>query len=186
MADLSRQSWGEDKTFLPFVRRAVVIIAMVGLTVFVVVLRDILLLVFAAVMVGVALTAAARAVQRATTLGHRLSLTIATTLSVGAIFGALWFIWPIFQEQLPTLFDRIMVTLGDIEDSIGVTLPENIQELTDSLTGFADQILAGLLSVFAAVASALSAFLLVIVAGVFLAAEPQRYRDGIVLLFPIS
>ena len=79
-----------------------------------------------------------------------------------------------------------MVTLGDLEDRIGVTLPENIRELTDSLSGFADQVLAGMLSLAGAVATALSAFFLVAVAGVFFAAEPQRYRDGVVLLFPIS
>jgi len=186
MVDVPRPASPDNDSVLPFLRRAAIVVAIVSLVALVVILRDIVLLVFAAVMIGVALTAAANAVAKVTRLGHRTSLAIATAFTIILVGGALAFIWPIFREQLPNLFDRVMASLGDLEGRIGVTLPENLQELTDSLGGFADQLLAGMLSLAGAVASALSAFLLVAVAGVFFAAEPQRYRDGIVLLFPIN
>jgi predicted PurR-regulated permease PerM len=186
MADIPPSPPRDGDSLLPFLRRAALVVAIISVVGLLLILRDIVLLVFAAVMVGVALTAAANAVSKVSRLGHRTSLAIATALTVILIGGSLVFIWPIFQEQLPNLFDRIMVALGDLEDRIGVTLPENIRELTDSLGGFADQVLAGMLSLAGAVASALAAFLLVAVAGVFFAAEPQRYRDGVVLLFPMD
>ena len=78
-----------DDSILPFLRRAVLVVAIISLVGLVVILRDIVLLIFAAVMVGVALTAAANGVGKVTRLGHRTSLAIATALTV-TLIGDHW------------------------------------------------------------------------------------------------
>lgn len=177
------RAW-QDENLLQYLRRLLVTIAVVGLVFILVLLRDVLLLAFAALVVSVALRALAAFLSRKLHVGPRIGLALSCIIGVVVIASAFAFFWPPFQAQLPTLFDRITAALGDLEDTLGIQLPDTAQELTQNLTGLADQVLSSLVSVIGALATALSAFLLVLVAGVFIAAEPTRYRDGIVMLFP--
>ena len=177
------RAW-QDENLLQYLRRLLVTIAVVGIVFILVLLRDVLLLAFAALLVSVALRAIGAFLSRVLHVGPRIGLALACVIGVVVIGSAFAFFWPPFQAQLPTLFDRITAALGDLEDTLGIQLPDTAQELSQNLTGLADQVLSSIVSVVGTLATAISAFLLVLVAGVFIAAEPTRYRDGIVMLFP--
>jgi predicted PurR-regulated permease PerM len=173
---------GDD--LLPYLRRLILTIIVVGLVAIAVWLRYVLLLAFAAVLVAIALGAVAGGIGRITRLGPRLSLTLAILIALGLIVALVSFSWPLVREQLPTLLTRLEDGLRALENTFGIEVPQTAQEATEN--GYSEQLWAGLVSLAGTVLGAISAFALVLIGGVFLAAEAARYRDGFILLFPIS
>ena len=96
--------WEETKQdLLPYLRRLIVTIVVIGLALLLWELKIVVLLAFAAVLVAVALLAVTGAIRRVTKFGHRLSLAIAGT-SIVLVLGTIsWLAWPAFQEQLGNL-----------------------------------------------------------------------------------
>lgn len=169
---------------LPFLRRLLITIAVLGLVALAVMLRDIWIIAFASVLVAIALRAMARGISRWTRLSARWSLAVACLLVLVVIGGTAWIAWPQIQTQLPNLFDRVAESLQQIQSTFGIQIPNTAQEIADSFTGLADQLWSVLLMVLQAIATIGSTMLLVIAGGVFIAAEPLRYHDGLVMLFP--
>lgn len=169
---------------LPFLRRLLVTIGVLAIVALCIILRDVWILAFAAVLVAVAFRSLSSEIGRWTRLSSKWSLTVAVLVVVVLVGGAAFLAWPQIQTQMPNLFDRIAEALREIEATFDVQLPDNMEELTSTLGGMADQLWSGLVTVLSALAVIISSLLLVIVGGIFIAAEPHRYRDGLVLLFP--
>lgn len=181
----SNDKTGGEGGFDQFRRRVFFVVAVVVSIVLIVLLRDILLLAFGGLLVAMVLLAVGRLVARATRLSEKASLVVAGFLVLGVMILAGWLAWPIFANELPNLFDRIDEAVDQLENDFGVELPGTVSELAAGFSGWGSQLLSGVVAAVGVIASALSAFILVVVVGVFLAAEPRTYRDGIVLLFPI-
>lgn len=147
-------------------------------------LRDVWLIAFASVLVAVGLGAAAGRIRRWTRLGQKASLTIACLLVVTTLALAFFLAWPQIRTQLPNLVDRVVQAANEIEDAWGIQLPSTANELAETIGGMGDQLLSGVVLVVGTLVTVVTTFLLVLVAGTFIAAEPGRYRDGAVLLFP--
>jgi predicted PurR-regulated permease PerM len=164
-----------------FIRRTLIVIALVALTMLAWQLREVVLMVFGAVVVATLFQSLA-GVYRRLRLPDGLSLFLAvlTVLLVVAAGFAL------FGAQLVNQYEQIRETL-----------PRAWAALQERLAGFGlsgqlDQLKSGGGSGFASTAGSfvmslgggLADALLIIVGGIFLAASPRFYRAGLVKLVP--
>ncbi len=163
--------------------RAAVVAAVVGAAVLVWYAVDVLLLVFGAVIVAVALRSLVLLATRYTPLGERWALVLVTLLLLTAIAG----LGALIGSRVAQQFGQLMQTLhsawlqlhASLEDSeLGRTLL-NVESQTASTSSAAH--LAG-----AATSSigAITDAVLILFIGVFLAAEPRLYRRGMISLVP--
>lgn len=147
-------------------------------------LAQVLLLVFGAVLVAVLLDAMAAVLCRRTPLGRGVSLALAGLLVLAVLAGFLVLFGAQLQAQLAELAGRLPELAAMLENRLGI----------EDLEGWAADRLremlrdGGIASRLAGISSnllgALANLGLVIVAGVYLAARPELYRDGLLLLFP--
>ncbi len=155
-------------------------------------LRNVLLLVFAAVVFAVVLNRVVRRLQEG---GIKRGIAIAITVIslLGIVFILLAIIGPSFATQLeqlvnliPTLFQR----LRDWFNSLQVWVPQqildvrNLGNLIPRLQPLANQFLGNAYTWFSDLVGIILNLLLVIVLTIMLLANPTPYRQGFLLLFP--
>ncbi len=178
-------SWEQARDDLvPYLRRLIVTILVVGLALLLWELKEVLLLGFAAILVAVALLAVSGFVERTTGLKHRWALAIAGILIVAGFTATIWLSWPSFQEQLTRLSARLDEARVELEELLGITLPGTAEEIGEAISGAIDRIWSSFVTVAGALVSVLTTLGVVIFSGVFLAVNPKLYRRGLVLLFP--
>lgn len=165
-------------------KRTLVVVAVIGIVALAIILRQLVLALFAAVLVAIFLFKSAELVGRKTHLGYRagLALTCLTILVIAGVTVA--FFWPFFQSQIPQLLEGVTEALDTLQDQLGITLPDNAQEMAGNLAGLASQVWGFLMSAVGALATAVSGFVLVAVAAIFFASDPKRYLDGVVGMLP--
>jgi predicted PurR-regulated permease PerM len=186
-SDQPPPEWETTKEdLLPYLRRLIVTVIVIGFALLLWQLREVLLLAFAAILVAVALLALTGLVRRLTGLGHRAALTVGGLLALAVISVLIWTSWPAFEEQLANLVTRLSESLDQMENIFGITLPANAQEIAQAISGVVDRIWSSLVTVAGALVTVITTLILVIFAGVFLAIDPSLYRKGLVLLFPRS
>lgn len=196
-----------------FVRRTLILLG-IGATVFVAfVLRELLILVFGSVVIAVFLAAITDLIQRFTKVKRGLALMIAVISLFGLLVGAATFFRTQvagqaqqLTEQVPAAWDQARNMLGNW----GIELPEFSREggqasdtnvfqnegegpddrVDESVGGggdffkFDQGMLGQLGTLLTSVFGAFAYTLLVIAGGIYFAAQPQLYRNGILYLFP--
>lgn len=170
-----------------FAKRVLIIAAIVALALILWRLSHILILVFAGIVVAMVLRAFAEPLARATGLAHRWALAIVVLALLGLTAAGAWF----FGDRVAQQFDQIAAQVPQAWQRARLWL-EQFQfgrYVLDSLSGTfigageAPGTLARLASgTFGAVADAV----IVLVVGLYLAAEPKLYRRGLVKLTPPS
>lgn len=184
---MARPSWQSHKgDLLPYLRRLIVTIVVLGLALLLWELRAVLLLAFASILVAIVLLAETRLVRRIIPLGHRGALSVAVTSTVILLGLVVWLAWPTIQDQLDNLVTRLTESVGEVEALLGVQLPESAQEIGEAITGVVNQVWSVLVTVAQALVTVVTTFVLVVFAGIFLAIDPATYERGLVLLFPKS
>jgi predicted PurR-regulated permease PerM len=148
-------------------------------------LAPMLLLIFASVLVAIGFDALARPIERLLRLPHRWALLIAVLLVLALLGLAFAFLGAELQRQvaelreaLPRAWQRVEEWLG--ERDLGARLLEALRNWSPSGAGVARNV--GNLA--AGTVGAIGAVLLVVVAGVYLAAQPGTYRSGLLQLLP--
>lgn len=147
-------------------------------------LRHTIILAFAAVVVATILLAASDLVRRCTPLGHHWSLAVSALFIIMAIGAILWFAWPNIQSQTAGLVQQLPEAARSIESRTGISLPNSLEQAGEAAGGVFNRILSDLASMVQTAATAITGFILVVVAGAFLAVNPGLYRTGFLLLFP--
>ncbi|MGE4047873.1 MAG: AI-2E family transporter [Acetobacteraceae bacterium] len=166
--------------------RSVAIGAAILLTVWA--LSDILLLVFAAILLACILRGAAELVERLTGLGAGWSLLLVVTVFVGAVAFLIWWdgqqiatemaqVGQQLGEQLQNLWQRLQQApwAQPVTQQIGDSLSSSHMKLVGFVTGWASSTL-----------SIASSMLIIVVTGLFLAISPDLYRRGSLQLLPPS
>jgi predicted PurR-regulated permease PerM len=176
-----QESW---RDLLPFLRRLIVAVIVIAFALFLWQVREVLLLAFASVLVAILLLAEVQLLRRIPRIGHRLALTLVVLINLLVLGGTIWMSWPALQEQLANLVERLSDAVGELQESFGMELPQSAEEIGTAITGIIDRVWSILLTVVQAVIAVATAFVLVLVAGVFLAIDPATYTRGLVLLFP--
>lgn len=162
---------------LRFLRRVLIVAAVVLLLLFLWAARDILLVGFGAVLFAVLLDAAAGQLCGRFGLSRRLAL-LAAGAAMALVLGlSFWLVGSEVAAQVSQLGERLPRAIEAIERRLGVNLPSDATQMPDGLLGHVAGFGRGLVD-------AVAALLLAVVGGSFLVSDPQRYRRGLVKLFP--
>ncbi len=165
-----------------FFRRVLIVAAVVALAVLIWQLSQAFLLFFGAVLVGVLLSGATSFITRNTGMSRGLALTLITLLLVIVVGGVIILFGSQIGAQMTDLAQRLPGAVQNFEQRFQLgDLSGKLVEQAKSNTGV---LLFQITSMAAFVLSVVGNTLLVLVAGAFLAAQPQLYRDGALKLVP--
>src|SRR5215210_3371796 len=168
-----------------FVRRVLIVLALAALAYLVWQLTDVLLLVFGAVVVAVVLRSCANLIARRTPIPKRWSLMVAGLAIVLLLAGISVVPGTRLRAQLAQLFALLPPAVEYVFGEFGITnITQEIPRMLGS--GLGGSVLSHIASLGITAAGALTNLFLVLVAGIFLAADPKVYRTGLVKLFPQS
>jgi predicted PurR-regulated permease PerM len=167
------------------VRRLLIAVAIVILALLAWHLVDVLLLVFGAVLVAVLLRALAGPIAAWTPLSDGWALaTVAFALGTGIAVAA-WLFGAEVRAQVGELADRLPEAWRSLEERLGATdLGERLVDRAQDAAPDAGSVLSGLTGVLYSFVGGLADLLLIAFGGLYLAAQPDLYRRGVLLLFP--
>jgi predicted PurR-regulated permease PerM len=148
-------------------------------------LVDLLLLLFACTLVSLILLTVTTALSTRTKLPFSLALALSVLLFIAVIGGAFAFFGATIQAEFSELSQRLPVAWADLQrriqtSPVGATILERLQRLTSSNQTLFNAATTAL----AAVGGALSLLIIVIVGGLYLAAQPTLYATGLLKLIP--
>ncbi|MEB3309147.1 MAG: AI-2E family transporter [Snowella sp.] len=156
-------------------------------------IRQLLLLIFAAIVVANALNHLANWFQsKNIKRGYAIALSVSLLILVLGLFG--WLIIPPFIPQfqelltlLPQGINRFIIWLksliANLDPQLIHALP-NLQQLTQQLQPVISQIAGQGLSIFYSTLGLPLSLLLLLALSLMLLADPQSYRQGFIRLFP--
>ena len=148
-------------------------------------LSELLLLVFACALVALIFFDVARWISNKTRLSFGLSLAVAVLSIIALLVGAFWFFGQSLSSEFTTLAQRLPAAWASFQvkasqTTAGALLIERAASFApdgQSIVNIATNILTGLGTVVSALA-------IVIVGGIYLAAQPRLYGHGVMLLTP--
>jgi predicted PurR-regulated permease PerM len=146
-------------------------------------LAEVLLVVFAAIILATVLRAGADFVERYTPLSGRWALALAVTLLFVVIAGFLY----LFGTQLVSEFSQLSSSLPQKIDELGQELGvSNLWKQLSDLPEAAPRnwIVSNIPNLASRTVQTLGSILVIVSSGIYLAINPRIYRDGLVLLFP--
>jgi predicted PurR-regulated permease PerM len=166
-------------------RATVVVLATVAAAYVVWLLVDLLLLLFACALVSLILLTFTNAVRRRTNLPFAVSLGLVVIGLLASIGGAVAFFGATMQSEFAELGTRLPAAWADLEvrmrtSALGASILERAQGVAPSGQAIVNAATAAL----AAVGGAVSGFLLVLVGGLYLAAQPTLYSTGLLRMMP--
>lgn len=169
-----------------FRRRLLLAVLVIGLALLFWNLRYIVLLAFAAVLIGVLWHAAGQWIHRRAHVPPGLGLAIAVGAVLAFAAGMLFLFGSMIADQaaavaaaLPDALDQVRQTATEF--GIGGLVDQQIDRLGNSFASSGS--LGGMLM---ALGNGLTDFIVVVVGSIFLAARPDLYRTGFIKLVPIS
>lgn len=156
-------------------------------------IRQLLLLIFAAIVVANALNHLANWFQsKNLKRGYAIALSVSLLILVLGLFG--WLIIPPFIPQfqelltlLPQGINRLIIWLKSLASQVDPQLIHalpNLQQLTQQLQPVISQIAGQGLSIFYSTLGLPLSLLLLLALSLMLLADPQSYRQGFIRLFP--
>ncbi|MDQ3339071.1 MAG: AI-2E family transporter [Myxococcota bacterium] len=150
---------------------------------------EILLLIFAGLIVAAFLHGTSRWINDKTRLPRNLALAIVCVILVGATVGWSFVVAPSISTQFGELRQTIPVAMDRIAERVGqqgwgaqvVEMFEGADEVFTS-----GRIVSGAKSAFSLIAGGIGAGLLVLFVGLFVAIDPGVYRRGLLSLVPVA
>lgn len=145
--------------------------------------------VFAALLIALFLDALARPVQRTLRVASRVLALCVVLVAIAAALAALgWQLGPSVADQIAALTDRVPGTLDQMVVELERSrwfgfLSRHVPSTGDLLTSSAP-LLQAVPDLFSNVAGAASVLGFVLILGVFAAANPDPYLDGLVRMVP--
>lgn len=167
-----------------FVRKTLIVLGLVLLALLLWKLSNVLLLAFGAVLVAIILHTCADLLARYLHVPRRWSLTAASivifalSLCVIALFGTQ------IRSQIANVAERLPSAIDAFSTNLG------LGEVTDDLSEMLNNVPTGgmaarLAGIGGTILGGLTDFVLVVVAGLYVAASPHTYFRGLIKLFPI-
>ncbi|MHA6723916.1 AI-2E family transporter [Sphingomonas sp. RS2018] len=164
-----------------FATRVLVAIALVAGAVLVWRMHDVLLLVFAAILVAVILHAAADGLCRFLPLAKGFALALAGLLIVALLGG----VGTLFGRELGGQLSELSAALPDAWQRFAEWVGEDrVQSVVDSISPDGSTVASVAQSAFGMVATTLSGLMLAILGGIYLAISPGMYQRGALRLLP--
>lgn len=168
-----------------FAKRVLIIAAVVALGLVLWRLSHILILVFAGIVVAMVLRALTEPLAAVTGLAHRWALGAVVVALLALAAAAVWF----FGERIGQQFDQIVAQLPQAWARVRGWLEQHqfgryaLESLSGTFVGM-DKAGGALARLASGTFGAVADVVIVLVAGLYLAAEPGMYRRGLVKLTP--
>ncbi len=146
-------------------------------------LRELLMLVFGAVLVSVVLRMIARPIHHRFGIGEGWSLGAAVLLVFGVLAMALWLFGAEVAQQTSNLADLIPKAWASLQGRLEQWgLSGQVERLMQG--GTSSSVLSNVSGLVMSVGSGLTDLVLVIFGGIYVAAQPGLYRKGLLKLIP--
>ncbi|MCC5785900.1 MAG: AI-2E family transporter [Phycisphaerales bacterium] len=149
-------------------------------------LIDVILLIFASVLLAVAITGVRSLIRRLTPLSEGWSLAATYLLLAALIGGAVAVIWPQLAEQLPKFIDKVPQAIDKLRDFVDKLpwLKEAIEGAEDDASDHGLDIPDHLLGVFSTTIGALASISLIALIALYLTLSPKVYVKNLLILIP--
>lgn len=157
-------------------------------------IRDLLLIVFAAVVLANSLNLLARSLQQRFRLPRSLAVLLSVMSLVGFAIAFLWLIVPPFAQQLQEMFvlvpqgvrqlDQWLNSLDRAIPASARTYIPDFNSLTQQFMPVVNRLLGGSLAFFSSSLGTIINLLLILVLGLMMLVHPDAYRNGFIRLFP--
>ncbi len=144
-------------------------------------LRPVLLLLFAAMLVAIILDGAARLIQQRLQVHRIVALIASALLTFGSFFGIVWLFGAELSSQINQLVALIPGGWENLSERLG---EERLNALVERMTPSGSNIFSIVQAILSFVSGMLTATLLAMLGGMFLATQPETYRKGFLLLLP--
>ncbi len=163
----------------------VMVVAIVGAAWLMVTMVRLVMLVFAATVIAVLFSALAGRIVRWTRLPRGIALALSVVLLLGVVIGIFVGFGTQLAQQFDTIREQIPAALAAIQRQLDAWgLGEPARDLLSQGSSDASTLMSQAGSYVLTVGSGLSDAVLVLVGAIFLAADPELYRRGLVKLFP--
>ncbi len=182
------------QTQATFLRRALIAVGLVALTVVVLLgawtIIEVLLLVFAGMLLAIFLSGLARWVHDHSPLSYRWSLGLVLVLLLALASGFIWWVAPTINKQVMQLRSTVPEALQRLEAQVadyawGQRLIDQTPSPQEWLQG-RQSILTRITGIFSVTFSVVTNLVIILFVGLYLAFEPSLYKHGIVRLFPLD
>lgn len=170
---------------IDFLRRVLLLLLAIVLSTTLWALTDVVLLLFGAILIAIALRALSRPLIRFLRLPERWAILLALAVIVAAVLGVAWLFGAQLAQQMRSLIEALPASLARItsDPQIGDwTRMLGSGDAVSSLGTLAGRIVSWSTTLFGALAS----LVLVIFGGIYLALDPGLYRAGLLKLVPQS
>jgi len=167
-----------------FVRKTLIVLDLGLLALLLWKLSDVLLLAFGAVLVAILLHSASEALERYLRVPGRWSLTLASLIIFVAFLAVIALFGTQVRAQFSNVVERLPFAVDNFSKNLGLgAVSDDLSEIMNNApTGSMATRLAG---IGGAILDGLADFILVVIAGLYIAASPRLYKQGLVKLFPI-
>jgi predicted PurR-regulated permease PerM len=157
-------------------------------------IKDILLLVFAAVVLANSLNLLARSLRKRFGIQRSLAVLASILILLAFITGFFWLVVPPFATQLREIFVLVPKGIDQFNgwiDSFNRSVPADIRQYLPDLdsiiqqaTPIANRLLGGSFAFFSSSLGSILNVLLILVLGLMMLINPGAYRKGFIRLFP--
>ena len=178
-----RWTW-ENVEDAQFVRKVLIVLAIGAVALIAWRLTDVLLLAFGAVLVAVILHAFSDVLVRYVRVPERWALSAATIIILLLAVGILTLFGAQLRLQIANVAERLPFALNNFTKELG--LGEVTAQLPHMLGVETDGFVSRVAGIGGRVLGGLADFLLVVIAGIYIAASPRTYRKGLIKLFPVG
>lgn len=203
MPDITPPAAPHDPAAPPAPRRVIAVSTIVATLVLIVLVAaawfwsDILLLVFAAILLAIALRAGARPLHRMFGLNIKIGVLVVLLAVIGVLAGVGMLAGPAVSEQFRELVNRLPESWEVLNDwlsgtAIGEAIQSRMEEGADLGEGAAEMaqrlpdLLTTLSSALNATIGGLFSVFLMLVVALYVAMEAERYRSGTLDLVPLQ
>ena len=165
-----------------------VVLAVAGVVALILVAAEVLLLIFAGLLFAVLLSSVADAVARVSGMGRGLALSLVVLALVAATAATAWALWPSISQEADQLARDLPAAVGELRGwfeqrdwgrwLLGRAEPDQMPDggaLVSRATG-----------ALVTTLSALGAFLIILVVGLYVASQPPLYHRGVRRLVPVA
>jgi predicted PurR-regulated permease PerM len=150
-------------------------------------LVDLLLLLFACALVSLILLTFTNSLRRRTGLPYGVALVLVVAGLLAFVGGAVVFFGATMQTEFAELATRLPASWADLQAKMrNSTLGAAILERAQGVAPSGQTIVSAATGALAAVGGALSELVLVLVGGLYLAAQPTLYATGLLRLIPLQ
>ena len=183
----SAETRARDKFEQRVFRATIIVLATFGAAYLIWTLVDLLLLLFACALVALILLTATNKLRLKTGLPFAVALGVTVLSLIALIGGAFAFFGTTMQSEFAELATRLPAAWANVqarmaESRIGAAILERAQGLAPS----GQTIVNAVTTALAAVGGALSGLVLVLIGGLYLAAQPTLYAGGVMRMIPSS